>query len=69
MAYNTNSVRIKGSDRRSTLQQNNAVSQSAYHMADSPNLYEPQRSNNFEFVVSGLGTLTLPDGSGRTINE
>jgi len=38
-------------------------------MADSPNLYEPQRSNNFEFVVSGLGTLTLPDGSGRTINE
>ncbi|MBO7697179.1 MAG: hypothetical protein J6Y28_04455 [Acholeplasmatales bacterium] len=69
MAYNTNSVRIKGSDRPSTLQQNNAVSQSAYHMADSPNLYEPQRSNNFEFVVSGLGTLTLPDGSGRTINE
>lgn len=69
MAYNTNSVRIKGVDSPSTLGINNATSQSAYHMADSPNLYEPQRSNNFEFIVSGLGTLVIPDGSGRTINE
>jgi hypothetical protein len=41
MAYNTNSVRIKGTDRPSTLQENNAVTQSSYHMSDSPNLYEP----------------------------
>ena len=68
MAYNTNSVRIQGADQPSTLNVNNAVNQSAYHMADSPNLYEPQRSNNFEFIVSGLSTLVIPDGSGRTIS-
>jgi len=38
-------------------------------MADSPNLYEPQRSNNFEFIVSGLSNLVMPDGSDRTIPE
>ena len=25
-----------------------------YHLADNPNLYEPQRSNNFEFVVTDI---------------
>lgn len=29
----------------------------AYHLADNPNLYEVQRSNNFVFVVTGLGRL------------
>lgn len=69
MAYNTNSVRIQGTDKPSTLNENNAVTQSSYHMADDPNLYEPQRSNNFEFIVKGLGEITIPDGSGRTMPE
>ena len=69
MAYNTNSVRIQGSDKPSTLQENNAVTQSSYHMSDNPNLYEPQRSNNFEFIVQGLGDLVIPDGSGRTMAD
>lgn len=29
----------------------------AYHLSDNPTLYEPARSNNFEFVVTGLGQL------------
>lgn len=29
----------------------------AYHLANNPDLYELQRSNNFEFVVPNLGTL------------
>lgn len=69
MAYNTNKIRIQGQDLPSTLFVNNAQTQSSYHMADSPNLYEPQRSNNFEFIVSGLNNLIAPDGSGRAIAE
>ena len=29
----------------------------AYHLADYNNLYEPARSNNFEFIVTGIDTL------------
>lgn len=29
----------------------------AYHLADNPELYEVQRSNNFEFIVNGIDNL------------
>ena len=29
----------------------------AYHLSDNPILYEPARSNTFEFVVTNLGQL------------
>ena len=29
----------------------------SYHLANNPELYELARSNNFEFVVTGLGSL------------
>ena len=29
----------------------------AYHLADNPNLYEVQRDNNFEFIVTGVENL------------
>ena len=29
----------------------------AYHLADNPNLYEIQRDNNFEFIVTGVENL------------
>ena len=38
----------------------------AYHLADNPDLYEVQRSNNFEFVVTGLGELVQ---SGATVGD
>lgn len=28
-----------------------------YHLADNPTLYEPARSNNFEFIVTGIDSL------------
>ena len=28
-----------------------------YHLADNPSLYEVQRDNNFEFIVTGLDNL------------
>lgn len=35
----------------------------AYHLADNPDLYEVQRSNNFVFVVTNLGDLIRPSTS------
>lgn len=32
-------------------------SHGAWHMADNPQLYEPQRNNTFEFVVTGIDDL------------
>ena len=29
----------------------------AYHLADNPKLYQPVRTNNFRFVVTGLNNL------------
>ncbi len=28
-----------------------------YHLADNPTVYQPVRSNNFRFIVSGLDNL------------
>lgn len=41
-----------------------SVAHGTYHMADSPQFYEPQRLNNFEFIVTDLDNLTnMVDGS------
>lgn len=37
---------------------NQGLNPGAYHLADNPRLYEPQRSNNFELHVTGLDNLT-----------
>lgn len=29
-----------------------------YHLADNPNLYEPQRTNNFEFLIMDIDGIT-----------
>lgn len=47
-------IRINGNDVASTINEMSSVSQGTYLLADNPNLYEPQRSNNFDFVVTGL---------------
>jgi hypothetical protein len=36
-----------------------STDKSAYHLADNPQLYEPARSNNFEFVATGIDELTV----------
>lgn len=50
-------IRINGVDVESTLNQNTEASQGTYVLADNPNLYEPQRSNNFDFIVTGLDNI------------
>lgn len=36
-----------------------STDKSAYHLADNPQLYEPARSNNFEFIVTGVDDLVV----------
>lgn len=65
----------------STTAQKASFNHSAYHMADDPRFYEPQRLNNFEIIITGLDNLTkagmeatdsdaaLGSGSSSTIQE
>lgn len=43
----------------------------SYHLADNPELYEVQRDNNFEFIVTGIDNIVRadaqPDGVDTTI--
>lgn len=50
-------IRINGVDRDSTLREKSSFVHGTYHMADNTNLYEPQRTNDFEFVVTDLEGL------------
>lgn len=45
---------------------NKAKNIGAYHLAQNPELYEPARSNNFEFVVVGLPDKLLYAGVQET---
>lgn len=40
----------------------------AWHLADNPDLYEIQRTNNFDFVVTGLNNLLRPSVSSTSEN-
>lgn len=50
-------IRLNGVDKPSTINEYNDTPQGAYHLADNPNLFEPQRSNNFDLVVVGLDNI------------
>lgn len=64
-------VRIKGIDQDSTINTRSNTPHGTYHLADNANYYEPQRSNNFEFVIMDINNMDraggqhgpLPDGS------
>lgn len=53
---------INGVDQPSTINQPSTIPHGTYHMADNPARYEPQRTNNFEFMVTGLGNSILKAG-------
>ena len=56
------SIYINGIDQPSTINQSSTIPHGTYHMADNPARYEPQRTNNFEFMVTGLGNSILKAG-------
>lgn len=39
-----------------------------YHLADNPDLYEIQRSNNFEFLIQGIDKLLRPSANAEDEN-
>lgn len=47
-------IRINGTDKPSTINQSSASPMGTYHMAANTNLYEIQRTNNFEFIVTDI---------------
>lgn len=53
-------IKIKGVNKESTVSSPSLEAHSAYALADNPELWEPQRQNNFEFVVSDLDNLVRP---------
>lgn len=50
-------IRINGVDKASTIHQQSDIAHGTYHLADNANLYEIQRNNNFEFIVTDLDNL------------
>ena len=57
-------IRLNGVDEESTIGNVSQISHGAYVLADNPNLYEIQRSNNFEFVVMDINNIVragMPD--------
>lgn len=63
------SIRINGENKPSTINEL-SPKHGTYHLADNPNLYEIQRSNNFEFVVMDIDNILragLPDSRANRI--
>ena len=56
------------SDSQSTINSQTANPQGTYVLADNPNLYEVQRSNNFEFVVTGIDNILKAGALGTESN-
>lgn len=52
------SIRINGTDRESTINQSSSTPIGTYHMAANTNLYEIQRTNNFEFIITDIDGIT-----------
>ena len=50
-------IRLNGIDQPSTLADGSVSPHGTYVLADNPQLYEIQRSNNFEFVVTDIDNL------------
>jgi hypothetical protein len=44
------------------------LSHGAYHMADNPHLYEPQRNNTFEFIVTDIDGIMRAGAQGTEKN-
>ena len=61
-------IRLNGVDKNSTLHELSEKN-GTYYLADNPNLYEIQRSNNFEFVVTGIEDLVRVGLNAGTIKN
>lgn len=62
------SIRINGIDVESTINTQTAKPQGTYVLADNPNLYEIQRDNNFEFIVTDIDNILRAGAQGNEAN-
>ncbi len=60
-------IKINGVDMPTTINEKTIDPQGAYVLADKPELWEPQRSNNFELIVN-VGTLNRAGSLGNETN-
>lgn len=61
-------IRINGIDKPSTINEQSSVPHGTYHLADNPNLFEIQRTNNFEFVVTDIDGIVRAGMTERDFN-
>ena len=50
------------------MPETNLTQTGAYHLSDNPSLYEVQRSNNFEFIVTGIDNILRVDADANDDN-
>ena len=65
-------IRINGVDRESTLHEPANMEHGMYHMTANKHLYEPQRSTDFEFVITdmnGMGKVSTDQVYGDDAQE
>lgn len=62
-------IRINGKDNASTLTSATSNPMSTYHLANNPNLFEVQRKNNFEFIVTDIDGIAKAGLSGSSISN
>lgn len=63
------SVRINGIDRESTLHQSATDPFGTYILADNPNIYEPQRTHDFEFIITDIDNLLKAGADGSSPSD
>lgn len=61
------SIRINGIDNPSTLDTKAEFAHSTYHLSQNDNLYEVQRSNNFEFIIPAISEITGDPSSSEMV--
>ena len=62
------SIRLNNTDVESKVNVRERQSKGVYILADNPNLYEVQRTNNFEFVVTGVSEMLRVGAIGTESN-
>lgn len=62
-------IKLNGVNKESTIGQLSSISHGAYVLADNPNLYEIQRTNNFEFVVTDIDGILRAGAGGNENNS
>jgi len=62
-------ILLNGVNSADTINVASSTPMGAYHLSDNPELYEPQRSNNFVFMVGDIDNIVRAGTDGTTPNS